>query len=367
MKNLKVVLAHDWLLGYRGGERVFTAMCEMFPDAPIYTLLHRPGTTSEKIDSHKIKSSFLNSIPGIENRYRHFLPLFPSAVNRMKVQEKADLILSSSHCVIKGLKGPSGCKHISYLHSPMRYIYDQFPTYFGKNKSLPIRAAAHLVRPYLTMWDKLSNEHIDEFVANSDFVKKRIEHFYHRKAQVIYPFVELDDFQHLENEDVQKSDNYLMVTAFAPNKRVDLAIEAFNQLGKPLRIIGSGQEQESLKKMASHHITFLGNVDRKTIVSEMAKAKGFIFPGIEDFGITPLESMAAGTPIIAYKAGGVLETLNEKTSVFFSQETTQSLIEAVKSFERKEFLKTELIAQAKKFSKPRFTSELSQLISSNFK
>ena len=355
---MKVVLLHDWLTGFRGGERVLEVFCEMFPDAPLYTLIHQAGSTSSIIENRKITASFLNGIPGVDKHYRKLLPLFPKAVESLKIIEEADLVLSSSHCVIKGVEKPVGAKHLCYIHSPMRYMYDQYENYFGPATSLPIRMGGKIFRNYLTNWDIASNRNVDQLIANSNFVQQRITKYYGCESKVVHPFVDLADFKEFENTAAKKDNFYLMVTAFAPNKRVDLAIEAFNLMELPLKIIGKGQEEQRLKEMAGPTIEFLGAVSREMVVDQMSKAQAFIFPGVEDFGITPLESLASGTPVIAYKIGGVLETLNEDVALFFERPEVEYLIEAVKKFEEMSFSHEVLVARAQQFSKEQFIKKI---------
>lgn len=359
---MRVVLLHDWLTGFRGGERVLEVFCEMFPDAPLYTLIHEKGSVPSSIENRKIVTSYLNKIPGIHKHYRKFLPLFPHAANSLRITEQADLVLSSSHCVIKGVTKPLGAKHISYVHSPMRYLYDQYDNYFGPHAPWYQRWGIRLFRDYLVNWDRLSNRNVDVMLGNSSFVQRRIKNYYEIDSDVVYPFVDLDDFKEVQNGPIEKEDYYLMVTAFAPNKRVDLAIKTFNGLNKKLKIIGSGQQEDELKAMAGENIEFLGNVSREEVVKTFAKARALIFPGVEDFGITPLESLASGTPVIAFKAGGVLETLTDKTSVFFEEPTEVSLIKAIHNFEEKVFSRGELFARADKFSKNAFKQQITDVI-----
>jgi glycosyltransferase involved in cell wall biosynthesis len=355
---MKVVLLHDWLTGFRGGERVLEAFCELFPDAPLYTLLWQPKSSSEKIENREIVTSFLDKIPGIHTQYRKFLPLFPRAAKSMRIVHQADLILSSSHAMIKAVPRPSGMKHLCYVHSPMRYIYDQFDVYFGKDAGLAYRVGGLAVRDYLTREDKKSNLNVDRFLANSTFVQKRIEKFYGRESRVVHPFVELDDFSSVRVNAPVKQEFHVMVTAFAPNKRVDLAIQAFNELKKPLKIIGSGQDEKRLKQLAGPYIGFLGNADRATVVRLLSQARSLVFPGVEDFGITPLEALAAGTPVIAFKAGGVLDTLDDSTAQFFDEPSVEVLKKAIVEFEKRQFDRSVLVARAQQFSKDVFKEKI---------
>ena len=359
---MRVVLLHDWLTGFRGGERVLEVFCEMFPDAPLYTLIHRKGSVPPTIENRKIVTSYLNHIPGIHKHYRKFLPLFPSAANSLHITEQADLILSSSHCVIKGVVKPLGSKHISYVHSPMRYLYDQFDNYFGPHAPWYQRLGIKFFKNYLVNWDQASNKNVDVMLGNSSFVQSRIEKYYAIDSDVIYPFVDLDDFREIQQKNIEKEDYFIMVTAFAPNKRVDLAIKTFNGLGKKLKIIGSGQQESELRAMAGENIEFLGNCSREEVIDCFAKAKAMIFPGVEDFGITPLESLASGTPVIAYRAGGVLETLTDQTAVFFDEANEESLVKAIGEFENKTFSKGELFARSEKFSKEVFKRNITDIV-----
>lgn len=359
-RPLKVVLLHDWLTGFRGGERVLESLCELFPEAPIYTLIHEKGSTSPTIESREIVTSVLNRIPGIHRSYRKFLPLMPWAAAQLHIRHEADVIISSSHCVIKGVTRPNGAKHLSYVHSPMRYIYDQFDSYFGHSSAV-VKLGAHFCRPFLKVWDRQSNRNVHRMIANSHFVAERIRTFYGIDAGVVHPFVDLLDFRPWQQVPIPKENFYLMVTAFAPNKRVDLAIRAFQQLPTArLKIVGTGAVDETirLKQMAGVNVEFLGNVSREEIIKLMNQARAFVFPGVEDFGITPLESLAAGTPVIAYHAGGVLETLTPETAAFFHDATPDALRDAIETFDPKRFNRVALWARAEQFSKERFKERI---------
>lgn len=339
---MRVALVHDWLTGMRGGERCLEVFCELFPDAPIYTLLHVPGSVSAVIERHPIVTTPLQHLPLVERLYRYYLPLFPAAVRTFDLTGH-DLILSSSHCVAKGVRVPPGACHISYIHTPMRYVWDQFPQYFGPGRSsVLVRTAMAAVRPMLQRWDVASNDGVHAFVANSRFVAERVRRIYGREAEVIAPPVDLDRFAVSSRDDGY----YLVVSAFAPYKRVDLAVAAFTRLRRPLKVIGGGQDGRRLKALAGPGIEFLGQCSDEEVREAYAGCLALIFPGEEDFGIVPLEAMACGKPVIAYGRGGVLETViplegrsaagdggSWPTGVFFYEQTVEALCAAVETFE----------------------------------
>jgi glycosyltransferase involved in cell wall biosynthesis len=285
-----------------------------------------------------------------------------------------DLIISSSHCVAKGIIKPSNAVHISYVHAPMRYIWDRYDEYFGPGQaSIPVRLAARVVRSSLQSWDRKVTHprRVDHLIANSHFIAEQIQQAYQREAQVIHPFAHLERFEQPRTP----APFYLIVSAFAPYKRLDVAIQAFNQMKLPLKIIGSGQNERQLKAIAGPTIEFLGNRSNEEIAQAYSQCRAFIFPGVEDFGITPIEAMAAGAPVIALKKGGVLETVTEETGLFFepqdfgnSAETFKlyidSLIEAVQILEQGKVQISESACRlrARHFSKSRFQLELSAAI-----
>ena len=296
-----------------------------------------------------IRTSFLQRIPGIEKSYRYFLPLMPFAARRFDL-EGYDLILSSSHCVAKSVRVPKNAVHLSYCFTPMRYIWDQYDEYFNDKKSgVTTRLAMAFLRPWLQRWDVKTSQDVTQFVAISHHVRKRIEQYYGRSADVIYPPVDTGFFTPDENHSV--GDYFLMISAFAPYKRLDLAVEAFNELGYPLKIIGEGQDSLLLREMASSNIEFLGWRSDEEIRSWYSGCRAFIFPGEEDFGIAPLEAQAMGRPVIAFGKGGVLETIipeaatskpefgfsDEKiarpTGLFFHEASSDALVSSVRYFE----------------------------------
>ena len=353
----RVAIVHDWLTGMRGGEYVLEAIAELFPRAELFTLLYVPGKISPVLTTLKRHTSWLQKVPMAERRYRQFLPLMPSMIERFDLTG-FDLVISSSHCVAKGIRKGPGSVHVSYIHAPMRYIWDRFDDYFGPGRaSFPVRAVAKWIRGPLQKWDRSVSipERIDGLMANSKFIAGCIREAYGRESQVVYPFADLSRF----TAPRKPGRNYLMVTAFAPYKRVDLAIEAFNRLALPLLIVGGGQEVDRLKKMAGPTIDFLGPVSNSIIAEMYSKCRAFVFPGLEDFGITPLEAMAAGSPVIAYGKGGASETVTEKTGILFPEQTVHSLVQAVKKMEAEpnQFAEVDCRARAMEFSRARFQRE----------
>ncbi|MEK6684069.1 MAG: glycosyltransferase [Nitrospirota bacterium] len=369
--DLKVALIHDWLTGMRGGERCLEVFCELFPDADLFTLLHHPGTVSPMIEKHLIRTSLIQRLPFSRRAYRYYLPIFPRAIESFDLSGY-DLVLSSSHCVAKGVRVPSNACHISYLHTPMRYIWDQYEHYFGKGRAgRPVQSMMRFLRPRLQRWDVRSNGSVYAFIANSRHVAERIKKYYGRTAEVIYPPVDFQAFSSSNRDD----GFYLMVTAFAPYKRVDLAVEAFNRLKRPLKIVGAGQDEKRLRAIAGPTVEFLGWRPDFEIRELYASCRALIFPGEEDFGIVPLEAMACGKPVIAYGKGGALETVvplrtsrpggpkpeeADPTGLFFYEQTPEALIEAVRLFEahRDRFDPVRIREHVKPFDRTNFREKI---------
>jgi len=364
---MKVAFVHDWLNGMRGGEVVLETMLKEFPDAPVYTLFYDKGSVSQEIERHPIFTSFLQNFPMRKKFYRYMLPLFPYAIEGFRIRGY-DLIISSSHCVAKGIIPEPDTLHISYIHSPMRYVWDLFGDYFKDYGSIK-KSVINFFAKKLREWDCVSSSRVDLFLANSTYVSQRIKKFYGRESIIIHPPVMTDKFE------VQKDseDFYLIVSAMAPYKRIDLAIEAFSIMGKKLVIAGSGQDEKKIKKLClgKENISYLGWVSFEKVKFLFQRCKAFILPGIEDFGIAPVEAMACGKPVIAYGKGGALDTViplgskcEKPTGVFFMEQTPQSLIEAVETFEKniKEFDPVAIRKHSEKFSERIFLEKFRSLI-----
>ncbi len=307
----RVALVHDWLTGMRGGEKVLEEIAALFPGAPIHTLFHFPGSVSEALERHPIVPSFLDRAPAIRRRYRHYLPLFPAAIEDFDLSG-FDLIVSSSHCVAKGVIPPPGAFHVCYCHTPMRYAWDQEHAYFPRRTGIVARLRG-LALSRLRTWDVASSSRVDAFVANSSFVAERIRRYYGREAEVLAPPVDLDFFTPGPEE--RTSAPYaLAVSALAPYKRVDIAIAACARSGLPLRIVGDGPEREHLARLAATSggtIELLGRVDGGALRDLYRGASLFVQPGIEDFGIAAVEALGCGTPVVAAGRGGILDIVQD--------------------------------------------------------
>jgi len=351
---VQVAIIHDWLTGMRGGEKVLEVFCEIFPEADIFTLIHVHGSVSRIIEGMRIRTSFLQRMPLAKRRYRSFLPLFPLAVEGFDLSNY-DVVLSSSHCVAKGVLTPPSAVHVCYCHTPMRYVWDQYNIYFGgDNKGLAARLLMPVIANYLRMWDVTSSNRVDYFIANSHHVGNRIKKYYKRPADVIHAPVDCSFFTPSERH--REGDYYLLVSAFAPYKRIDVAVDAFEQLGLPLIIAGSGQEEEHIRGRSKKHVQCVGWQSDESLREYYRGCKALIFPGEEDFGIVPLEAQACGKPVIAFAKGGALETVlgvyathkagyehmgkppETATGVFFADQTPASLVAAVRFFEQQKNL-----------------------------
>lgn len=345
-RDRRVQLCHDWLSGMRGGERVLEILCEGFPDAPIYTLLSNPAAISDTILRHPIHTSWLQHLPRIHHHYRSFLPFFPAAISSLS-PPPADLVISTSHCVAKSLRPPPGARHLCYCFTPMRYAWLFYEEYFGVNP-----AKAMLIKPILARlrhWDRKTCNRVDHFVGISRHVRERIRRCYGREADVVYPPVNT----HIWTPDagVRREPFDLIVSALVPYKRIDLAVAAYNRSGFPLTIVGVGGQLDRLRQLAGRNITFLERQTDAAILDLYRRCRLLVFPGEEDFGIVPLEAQSCGTPVVAYRKGGAVETVVEdRTGVFFDTQTPDALQEAVARCGEREWDAAALHAHAERFS-----------------
>jgi glycosyltransferase involved in cell wall biosynthesis len=303
---MRVALVHDWLTGMRGGEKVLEAIAGIYPEADIFTLVHVGGSVSPLIEARRIRASFIQRLPAAGRLYRHYLPLFPIAVELFNL-EGYDLVISSSHCAAKAAIRAPGARHICYCHSPMRYAWDQFGAYFGADRTG--RLGERLYRPvlaWLARWDAATASRVHRFVANSRHVAARIARYYARRADVVYPPVDTEFFC---PDGTAPGASALVVSALVPYKRIDLAIEACARAGVPLRIVGEGPELARLQRIAGPGVTFSGWLPGEEIRAAYRQAGVVLLPGVEDFGIVPVEAQACGRPVVAVAEGGALETV----------------------------------------------------------
>lgn len=355
---MKVAIIHDWLTGMRGGELVLDSLLKLYPDADLFTLIYNKGKLNDRIENRKITTAFTDSLPFKATKYRWFLPLFPTAIETFDLRGY-DLILSSSHCVAKGVIPHPDALHISYIHSPMRYVWDMYYEYFPKRSGLSF-LFYQTVSNYLRTWDSASAARVDHFTCNSDFVGKRIQKFYRREYEVIHPPCLPEGFK---VESHSKEDYYLLVSAFAPYKRIDIAIEAFRQNSKKLILVGGGQDESKIRKNLPKNVELRQGLPREEVLELYAKARGFIFPGLEDFGITPVEAQGYCTPVIAYGRGGALETVvNGKTGLFFPEQTAESLNAAILELESIQFKKPDFQKSVNRFTEEKFINQIRKTV-----
>jgi glycosyltransferase involved in cell wall biosynthesis len=357
----KIALIHDWLTGQRGGEKVLEIIAEIFPRAPIYTLFRVKGSQAPEIEGREIHTSFLQKMPFIRTRYRSYLPLYPLAAELFDLQDY-DLVISSSHCAAKGVIPRPDALHISYIHSPIRYAWNQYWAYFGAEKlSLFSRLVIPPFMHYLRMWDESSSHRVDAFLANSKNTSQRIAKYYRRPADIVYPPVDTEFFTPGEGKSGRAG--FLIVSALVPYKRIDLAIAAFNLTGRDLLIVGQGPDYKPLKKAAKPNVRFAGALPAEDLRRAYREALALILPGEEDFGITALEAQACGTPVIAFGRGGALETvISGKTGLFFPELKAGSLADALDKFSTLKFNKKTVRANALRFSREVFKRAITSAI-----
>ena len=364
LRALDVILSHDWLLGTRGAERVLEVLCATFEDAPVYTLLYDSSVSGPMVNCHTVRTSFLQRVPGItarrgggESVHRYFLPVFPFAVEHLRPPE-VDLIISSSHCVAKGIIPKGRSRHLCYCLTPMRYAWLFYGDYFGTN---PVKKA--MIAPMLAAlrrWDKRSSERVDRFVAISTCVRNRIRRFYERDADVVFPPVDTDRLTPGGNNEGSYD---LIVSGLSPLKRIDLAVSVYNRSGMRLKIIGTGTLMEHLRGMAKPNIEFLGAVDDDAVLGAYRGCRMLVFPGVDDFGLVPVEAQACGKPVVAFAQGGALDTVEEGvTGVFFRAQTAESLNEAIEKCAARRWDRDAIRTRAERFGIARFRRELTASI-----
>ena len=359
-KQLKVALVHDWLVQQGGAERVLKCLHDMYPDAPIYTLVYDEAKAPAWLKDCDVRTTYIQKWPGAKSHHKLLLSFMSKAWEALDLTEY-DLVISSCASCCKGILTRPDATHICYCHSPIRYVWDLYYDYLegsGVIKRFAMKKLIHGVRE----WDYLAAQRVDHFVANSNFVAKRIEKFYRRESTVIHPGA----FVPAEESVDETGDYYLVVSRFVRYKRIDIAVEACNKLGKKLVIIGSGgEDEERLRAMAGPTVEFRGRVSDDEMRAAYAGARAFLFPGIEDYGLTPVEAMAAGVPVLAYGEGGALETVSDgETGLFFHEQNADGLAACIERFEREgvSFTRQQIHEYSKQFSEESFVEQFKSFV-----
>jgi len=360
---MKIALVHDYLVQYGGAERVLECFTELFPYAPIYTLVYNEDLMHGKFSGKNIRTSFIQKLPFAKIRHRIFPQFMPMAIEQFDFSDY-DIVLSDSSSYAKGIITEPETLHICYMHTPMRYAWDDCQKYTS-DFDFPrlVKKIIPFIMNYIRVWDRVSADRPDKIIANSGFVARRIKKYYKRDSVVIHPPVETDNF-FISSE----RDNYfLMVGRMLAYKRHDIVIKAFNQLGLPLKIIGRGPEMKKLKKLAKANIEFLDRVPDEKLADFYAKCQAFIFPQEEDFGIVAIEAMASGRPIIAYRGGDIVEHAEEgKEGIFFDRQTAEDIIMAVKKYKEADYNPEAIREKAKKFDKAVFKAKIKDYVEREF-
>jgi glycosyltransferase involved in cell wall biosynthesis len=354
----RIAIVCDWLTNPGGAERVIHAFHELYPEAPIFTTVFNKERVKEFPET-VINTSFLQKVPFAVKKHQLFLPLMPLAFEQFDLSNY-DVVISSCHSTSKGIITKPRTLHISYLHSPMRYAWDNSQKYFD-NYRVPriLRPFARRSLHKIRIWDRLASDRVDHFITNSEYVRKRVKKYYQRDADVIYPPVSIDQF----SCSTKKGKYYLAVGRLTPYKRFDLLVETFNELRKPLLIVGSGRDEAKLKQMAKQNIQFLGEIPDSDLIEVYSEAKALLFPQVEDFGITPLEAMSSGKPVIALSEGGALETVVPgETGLFFDKQSVFSIKKAIEEFEDMKWDSSKIREHAESFKKERFQKEIENFV-----
>ena len=353
---MKIAIVHDWLTNMGGAEQVIINFKKIYKAATIYTTFYAPENLDKEIKNIEVKTSFLQKRKSVINHKKYY-PLMPLAFENFNLNEY-DIILSSSSCCAKGVITKPECKHICYCHTPMRYAWDQRDEYLEGTKGIK-RKLIKILLHYMRIWDFVTANRVDYFIANSTEVQKRIKKHYGRESIVINPPVRCNLFTISEKDE----DYFLVLSRLVKYKRFDLAVKACNELGKKLIIIGDGPEKENLQKIAGENITFLGRQPDKVVKKYMAECKALIFPGKEDFGIVPVEAQACGRPVIAFGQGGVLDSIiPNKTGILFKEQTVESVKEAIEKFETMKFDKNEIRKHALEFDETVFQKKIKEFV-----
>jgi glycosyltransferase involved in cell wall biosynthesis len=351
-----VALVHDWLTGMRGGEKVLDLLVALLPDVSVFTMVHVPGTVSARIEAMRPHAAFVSGLPFAARAYRHFLPLFPAAVEQFDL-DGFDLVISTSHCAVKSSIHPGRARHLCYCFTPMRYAWDQFDAYFGPRRLGPWSRLMRPVLAHLGRWDAATAHRPDRYVAISQYVASRIARYYNRRSAVVYPPVDTGFF-HPEN--ATRGDYGLVVSALVPYKRIDVAIDACRMAAMPLKIVGTGPDLPALKAHAGGDVEFLGWASDEDVRWLYRGARAVLLPGEEDFGIVPVEAMACGTPVVALAAGGALETVVDGvTGRLVPAPDPAQFAEALASLPGDD--RETLRAHAERFSIERFSASFLQL------
>jgi glycosyltransferase involved in cell wall biosynthesis len=360
---MKVAIVADWLTNMGGAERVIETLLELYPDADLFTTVYNPNKMSENFTKRKIKTSFLQYIPSARHNWQKFLPLLPLAIEQLNL-DNYDLVISSSSSIGHGVITKSKTLHFCYCHNPMRYAWDGCHEYIEESKFNKItKFFIPIFMNFIRVWDYYSADRPDYYIANSKFVKKRIKKYFDRDSKVINPPVDTTTFSPASDDKI--GDYFLVLSRLVHFKKVDLVVRAFSKLGLSLKIVGTGPEEENLKKIAGPSIDFLGHVSNFEVSKLLQRCQALVFPQEEDFGITPLEAFASGRPVIAYKAGGALETVVEGiTGTFFEKQTEDCLMDTIRDFDAHSYNKDLLRKHALKFSKTRFKKEIKEYIES---
>ncbi|MGK2858548.1 MAG: glycosyltransferase [Thermoanaerobaculia bacterium] len=354
LSGLRVAVVHDWLTGMRGGEKVLEAILELTPGADVYTLFHLPGTVSNAIESHRIITSPLQRFSSLAGDYRRLLPFYPAAVASWNLAGY-DLVVSSSHCVAKGVD-PAGAPHVCYCHTPMRYIWDRFDDYFPPERPV-LRLVAGVLARFLRRWDVETASRVDRWVANSEFVRGRIRLHYGAGATVVHPFV--DDAYLATALGERRDDYHLVVSALVPYKRIEVAIDAAAIAKRRLVVIGDGPYRGNLEARAAGRVEFLGRRSDDELRDWMGRARSLLYPGVEDFGITAIEAMACGTPVVARAEGGALDSVVDGvTGVLSRGADARTLAAAMIRSETLEWNREAIREHAASFSRERFKARM---------